>query len=142
MTIFLIINTNNNNNYFHLDSRKIVLWMTSQYNRVRFIWIIFFDSLHNDSLPHIIFGFCLNGHDRPLLSSSRHKWSWILDLGYLPICRGIFLKHSRFTNGECQYVEEFKRGFQYVEEYKSSTYWLVFLDLLANHGIYQYVEEY
>ena len=48
-----------------------------------------------------------------------------------------FFKHSRFTNCEGQYVEEPKWGFQYVEEFKSSTYWLVFLDLLANHWIYQ-----
>ena len=44
-----------------------------------------------------------------------------------------FLKYSRFPNREGQYVEESKWGFQYVEEYQSSTYWLVFLDLLANH---------
>ena len=39
MTIFLIININKNNNYHHLDSRKIFLWMTSQYNRVS--WLVF-----------------------------------------------------------------------------------------------------
>ena len=39
MTIFLIININKNNNYDHLDSRKIFLWMTSQYNRVS--WLVF-----------------------------------------------------------------------------------------------------
>ena len=44
-----------------------------------------------------------------------------------------FLKYSRFPNREGQYIEESKWGFQYVEEYQSSTYWLVFLDLLANH---------
>ena len=40
MTIFLIMNVSKNNNYYHLDSRKIFLWMTSQYNRVS--WLVLF----------------------------------------------------------------------------------------------------
>ena len=40
MTTFLIMNVSKNNNYYHLDSRKIFLWMTSQYNRVS--WLVLF----------------------------------------------------------------------------------------------------
>ena len=115
-----------------MDNAKSLIWSVSSSVKSIIIscnaccsrtwWFLKYRSLQ--SLLSVVFG---------LMSAPR--------TGYLPICRGIFLKHSRSTNGEGQYVEESKWGFQYVEEYKSSTYWLVFLDLLAKHWICQYIEE-